>query len=914
MKTISILALLALSFPLHAQKKPLDHSVYDGWQSVQNAAISRSGNILTWQENPQEGDGVLVIRNNKNGRQLRLPRGYKQQIVSGEQFVVCQLKPLYEQTRKAKIKKKKDDDLPQDSLAIVNLRTWRVSKFASVPSYKLGKYAARAVAFMSSDTTLIPKKERKKKDVGRPMLVYEFLTGRTDTLRHVDAYDMDRTGSVIAYTRKEQKNKMLLGTYDIARHESALVGDTLAFYSLPSFNEQGSQMLYLASADTMKTGNKHCSLYRYTMNGKAERLVDSARIGNLPKGWGINEYAAPSFSRDGKRIFAGVAPLIAPDDTTKYDFETAQLDLWTYNEPMLPPAMKVNLKRLQRQTCLAVYRGGALQPLTTSMFDDVRLINRGNAPKALSVDRTERMVETQWNYQIPERVSLIDLSTGTRQLVTESVVERVTASPSARYVAYFDMKASVWKVFDSTTSTTRELGTQTGVNFWDEDDDHPMLKEPYGLAGWTAGDADIIVYDRYDVWRLPVNGAKAVCLTRGEGRRDSLTYRYINTKEADDEPFIAPGEEMLLSVFDNVSKRNGLALTTTGGNLRRCTLEEWSYQNIIKAHDARVYAYLRGNFQHPNDIYLTRNSFKTQQQLSAINPQQKDYNWGSVELVHWTAYDGKRLDGLLYKPENFDPTKKYPVMIYFYEKRSESLYSYIAPAPSRSIINISFFTSRGYLCFVPDIVYTAGLPGESAYNCVVSGAEALARNPWVDRANMAIQGQSWGGYQVAYLITRTNMFKAAGAGAPVSNMTSAFGGIRWESGQSRQGQYEQGQSRIGRNLWQAPELYLSNSALFRLPQVETPVLIMHNDADGAVPWYQGIELFMGLRRLGKPAWLLEYNNEAHNLKERRNCKDLSVRLQQFFDYELKGAPQPAWMKNGIPTLLKGQYFGFEQAD
>ena len=208
-------------------------------------------------------------------------------------------------------------------------------------------------------------------------------------------------------------------------------------------------------------------------------------------------------------------------------------------------------------------------------------------------------------------------------------------------------------------------------------------------------------------------------------------------------------------------------------------------------------------------------------------------------------------------------------------------------------------------------MYRPGTPGESAYNCIVSGAEALAQNSWIDRENMAIQGQSWGGYQVAYLITRTNLFKAAEAGAPVSNMTSAYGGIRWESGMSRQFQYEQSQSRIGRDLWHGIELYMENSPLFKLPEVQTPVLIMHNDNDGAVPWYQGIEMFMGLRRLGKPAWLLEYNNEAHNLKERRNCKDLSIRLQQFFDHYLKGAPAPAWMTRGVPTLRKGQYFGFE---
>jgi dipeptidyl aminopeptidase/acylaminoacyl peptidase len=187
---------------------------------------------------------------------------------------------------------------------------------------------------------------------------------------------------------------------------------------------------------------------------------------------------------------------------------------------------------------------------------------------------------------------------------------------------------------------------------------------------------------------------------------------------------------------------------------------------------------------------------------------------------------------------------------------------------------------------------------------------------YIDKDKMAIQGQSWGGYQTAYLVTRTNMFAAAGAGAPVGNMTSAYGGIRWESGSSRIGQYEHGQSRIGKTLWDdgGLDLYIENSPVFHAPNVTTPVLIMHNDNDGAVPWYQGIEFFMSLRRLGKPAWLLEYNNEAHNLTERRNCKDLSIRLQQFFDHYLQGAPEPVWMQSGIPFARKGNYFATEYAE
>ena len=242
------------------------------------------------------------------------------------------------------------------------------------------------------------------------------------------------------------------------------------------------------------------------------------------------------------------------------------------------------------------------------------------------------------------------------------------------------------------------------------------------------------------------------------------------------------------------------------------------------------------------------------------------------------------------------------------------MYNYIAPAPTPSRLNIPFFVSRGYLVMAPDIVYTTGHPAKSAYNYIVSGAKSLAKQKWVDENNIGIQGQSWGGIQVAQLVTMTNMFKAAWAGAPVANMTSAYGGIRWESGINRQFQYEKSQSRIGATLWEKPELYIENSPLFHLPKVTTPLVIMSNDADGAVPWYQGIELFTAMRRLGKKVWLLSYNGEAHNLVERKNRKDIQIREQQYFDWLLKGEKPAKWITEGVPAVKKGKDWGLEIVD
>lgn len=335
---------------------------------------------------------------------------------------------------------------------------------------------------------------------------------------------------------------------------------------------------------------------------------------------------------------------------------------------------------------------------------------------------------------------------------------------------------------------------------------------------------------------------------------------------------------------------------------------------LTRSKDGKVMIYSKHNFVNSPDVWLTKDNFKTQVRITDINPQQKGYNWGTAELVHWKSATGIDLDGILYKPENFDSTKKYPMIVYFYERTSQTLHTYRAPAPSRSTINIPFFVSNEYLVFVPDIAYQTGHPGKSALDCIVPGVKKIiSENSWVDADNIAIQGQSWGGYQVAYMVTQPQVFKwkAAGAGAPVSNMTSAYGGIRWGSGMVRQFQYEHSQSRIGKNLWDGFDLYIENSPLFFADKVETPLLIMHNDKDEAVPWYQGIELFTALRRLGKPVWMLQYNNESHNLSERVNAKDLSIRLEQFFNHFLKGAPMPVWMKTGVPATLKGIDWGLD---
>jgi dipeptidyl aminopeptidase/acylaminoacyl peptidase len=304
------------------------------------------------------------------------------------------------------------------------------------------------------------------------------------------------------------------------------------------------------------------------------------------------------------------------------------------------------------------------------------------------------------------------------------------------------------------------------------------------------------------------------------------------------------------------------------------------------------------------DLWTGDTDFKGGRKISNANPQQSQYIWASVELVEWNDLNGEKHQGLLYKPENLDPAKKYPMIVYFYERHSDGLHTFYGPRASASTVNPLEYASNGYLVFMPDIHFRIGFPGKSFYDAIMSGILELGNRNYIDMKHLGIQGQSWGGYGTAFMITQTGIFAAASPGAPVSNMTSAYGEIRNESGMVRQFQYEKTQSRIGGTLWDKPEYFIENSPLFFADRITTPCFIRHDDADGAVPFSEGVQLFVALRRLNKPSWLINYNNAPHNLSRDADKKDWSVRMMQFFDHYLKDAPAPDWMTKGVNAIDK----------
>ena len=929
-----LLVLLIFASKLEAQqKRSLTHADYDIWESLNSDKISKDGTWVGFEINPQEGDGRLEIVSHGNPNQrIVIPRGTRWAFSHDSKFGIGKISPEFESVRLLKLKKTKADDMPKDSLFVVHLEKGIIEKYAGVKSYAVPEKAGNWLAIHfekelpgkelkkeEKDTTLVESsKPKPRKTDGTQLIVRTFDGLRQFEYHRVKEYGFSENGTHLYYVKAQEDTLKNTGIFllDLQTGISKIIDVRKTEYLNPAFSESSKFLAYLSTEDSAKAKKPYYDLYLYDILKEQNQKIASKGTAGV-QGM-VSKNRKLSFSLDDSRLYFGTAPdyvsYAYEEDTTILDEDRVKLDIWGWQDTEIQPMQLRNKSNEEKKSYLASYhlKSRRIIPLGDEKVPEVSIDRKRKLKYALGFDNRAYRRNYSWDIQIGKDVYLIDLETGTRTLVKKDVTGNPQLSPAGKYVYWYDSRDSSWVSYEVQTKLTRNLTKGLEVNFYNEQHDSPSLPGSYGAAGWLKDDIGFLVYDKFDVWRIdPTGKTRAINLTLGEGRKQNIVYR--RERLDPDEESIDSSQPLMLSLFHEENKKSGYAITDFSGRVQPKVLlfSDHRYLGLSKAENSANVILRRSTYQDFPDVYASDLGMQNLSELSSANPQQKEVKWGSVELVNYLANDGTALQGLLFKPEDFDPKKKYPMMVYFYERNSDGLHLYRAPAPSASTINIPYFVSNDYLVFVPDIKYDLGLPGPSAYNCIIPGVQSIVGRGYVDKENMAIQGQSWGGYQVAYLITRTNMFKAAGAGAPVVNMTSAYGGIRWGTGMSRMFQYEQTQSRIGGTLWEKPLYYIENSPLFFMDRVSTPVLIMHNDEDGAVPWYQGIEMFMALKRLNKPAWLLQYNGEDHNLRQRKNRKDLSIRLSQFFDHYLKGAPAPLWMTEGLPAVEKGRTLKYE---
>ncbi|WP_188112114.1 prolyl oligopeptidase family serine peptidase [Aquimarina sp. RZ0] len=932
-KNIITLLFLFITTLIFSQKKSISHNDYDLWKSIHDVTISNTGKLVvsTIKTATKRGDGHIEIYNTKDKEKFTFFNGYDASVTNDENFVIFKRKPKYEVLREEKKKKEKNDSRSKDDLfiydvknkvlydSILNVKKYEIPKekegWIVIEKYKEQKKEKKKE---EKDSLTKAKKDSLKNKIGEAFkqdyaLIYILKTKKKDTIHHIKDIAVPRRGDTFYFSLKNEKKKgkdLGVYKYDILSKSRTTIDTSHYVYEKLSVDKTGKQFSFISAKDSTAVDSLKFEVFYYT-NEKLTRLIDTLGR-NLRDHWELSKDQSPSFSESGDRLFFNSKPILAyAKDTILLEDEKPQVDVWNWQDKIIQPEQKSRFDELNKKSYTSYY------DTTKKIYVDIQdetineLIFDNNKEQRYILGFTGyNDLERSWNLPWKGDFYIIDTYTGEKRLGLRNAGLDPILSPDGKYALYYDLSGKNWFSINLSTTKKVNLTNTLDVAFYNEDEDRPMLPYPYGFGGFDK-EGNALLFDKYDIWKVSLSTQSIPVNITGNGRKNETEYRTQRLDKENKNMASYIGGSLMITSFSKKTKASGLYGLKNNRLQEKIKPTEFFINQYRKAKKGTIFTFRKQNFNTFQDVHVTNNNFSTIAQITEANPHKKEFKWGTAELFSWKTYDGKPLEGIVYKPEDFDPSKKYPLITYFYEKRSDSYRRYYTPRPSASIVNPSYLVSNDYIMFVPDIVYEDGKPGPSAYNCIVSGVEALEQSGYIDRKNMAIQGQSWGGYQVAYLITVTNKFKAAMAGAPVSNMTSAYGGIRWQSGLSRAFQYEKSQSRIGKNLWDGFDLYIENSPLFGIPKIQTPLLMMHNDNDGAVPYYQGIEMFMGMRRLQKPVWLLVYNDEGHNLRKEKNKQDLSIRMMQFFDHYLKREPAPKWMTKGVSRVEKGKDFGYD---
>ena len=947
-------------------KRPLGYDAVDYWRSIAGTRLSEDGQWLAYAVTSQAVDGELIVRNLASGQEFRHPRGSAPVFTPDSKFVVFTIVPpktTDEETPAAGAPAAAGGEgeaaggaaaanrnvagimaLPSgqvttvDQIATIRLApessTWVALHKGRAPAAggrggrggggRAGGAPAAGQAAAATPPAAAAAAEQtppaaagraggapatppeKRKDPGSDLINRNLATGTDITIAEVTEFAWNKGGSWLAYTVSSPdaaKDGAFVRQMSDGTVRTLHAGK--GRYKSLAFDEAGTQLAFLSDQAEYDKPVSPFRVYYWKAGETAATEFISGATRGMPAGMVVHD-TAPRFSNDGRMLLVNTAPPPPPPAATGANAppRPINVDLWHYKDMQLQPMQRVRATQARNRSYSAVMHIGDKRfvQLATPDLPTVSVNVASTSPWAIGTSSLPYEQEISWDRTYND-VFLVDVRNGQRRRLLEKVGGGATLSPGGQYVTFFDDTVGHWFSQRVSDGLRVNLTERLPVKFFNEEHDSPSQPGSYGFGGWTDGDRTLWVYDRYDIWEMRPDGTNARNVTGGEGRKQEIVFRYLSL-DPEQRTIPTTGQVLLTATNDRTKATGFFQLTAPTGAPQQVVMLDKRFGAVTKAKNADRLVFTLTRFEEFANLWVSDGNFGNMQKVSDANPQQAEYVWGKSELIEYINADGIKLRAILTKPENFDPSKKYPLMVYIYEGLTDGLHSYGTPNVGTSV-NIARYVSNGYIVLQPDIIYNTGFPGEDAEKCVIPAVNTVVAQGYIDPKRVGIQGHSWGGYQITHLITRTNMFAAVQAGASVSNMISAYGGIRWGTGMVRQFQYEKTQSRIGAPPWDKTLEFIENSPIFWVEKVQTPYLTIHNDADDAVPWYQGIEFFTALRRLGKEAYFFNYNGELHGLRNRDNMKHWTVHQDEFFDHYLLGKPKPEWMDKGVPFLERG---------
>jgi dipeptidyl aminopeptidase/acylaminoacyl peptidase len=901
---------LAAAALLPAQTKPpIKPADYGKWETPGVAVLSRDGKWLAAPIRRADGTFELRVSSTGGGGAPKVASsGTGPEFSSDSRWVAYAVG--YSEADEDKLKKAKKP--VQNKLGIMDLTTGTATTVDDVSSFAFSDEGAW-IAFRRyppARNGAAPAAENASAapsdPTGSTLTVRDLKTGIDTTFGNVTTFAWQEKGTHLAMTiGVEGRAGNALQVFDPARGELKVLDSGSAIFTALVWRKDSSDLAALRSRkDNAHEGESYTLLAWKNLGEK--RMVDA------PAGTRIVASRAPKWSEDGRTVYVGLAPWDKKIDGKKSDEEPSNVEVWHPKDFDVISAQKLQLARDRDRNALAAWHieEGRLVPLGTNVKETIQVPRSG--ARALALDDTPYESEGMFGRRFAD-IYKVDLASGERGKVAAKLTPPVWFSPGGKYALNFHDGEFI--MYDLAAGTNRGVSKAAGVTFIDTEDDHPVKNRPsWGVAGWTRNDASVIVYDEFDLWELYPGGAKPRRLT--DGRSDEVRHRYLNLDAqtggggrggrggaaagGPQDDGIDLSKPVYLSLYGVWNKKTGFARLVDGKVDRAVWLDKGT-SRLTKAKSAEVYTYLAEAFDVSPNYFAAGPDLKSARQVTDTNPFASQYAWGHGELLDYKGPKGERLQGALFYPANYEKGKQYPLIVHIYERESNFLHRSFPPT-ERSPYNETSWTAEGYFVLMPDIVFRARDPGVSVVECVTAATRKVLDTGMIDPKRVGLIGHSWGGFGTTFVMTQSDLFAAGVAGGPLTNLVSSYGEIYWNTGVPETNHAEVGQERLEVPLWEDPQAYLRNSAVFHVNKMKGALLLSVGDKDGASDWHQDIEMYNLARRAGKQCVMLVYPGENHSLAVKANQIDYHRRILDWFNYYLKGDPAPEWITKGVTVL------------
>ncbi|WP_276485368.1 alpha/beta hydrolase family protein [Paraflavitalea pollutisoli] len=894
-----------------AQKKNLTPEDYGKWQSLSFTDLSPNGEWAAYIVASQEVNDTLYVVNRLTNKSYKLEFATNFEFSKDNQWIAYQIGVSYKDGEKLREQKQPI----KYKMGLLNLATGRKQVVQDVSSFRFSRNG-KLLAI-----SLDPPKENK--DKGAVLLLKKLADSSTRTIGNVTAWSFNKRSDYLAYiveSANQAGNSVEL--FNLDNYSLKVLASDTARFSKLTWQKEGEGLAFFKSFKKEGYEEENAQVYTYVNIYKAPvlKIFDGTTYKGFPDSMRINSASNLVLSDDMTAAFFGIKSWTAKPkkdekkttdsvkaktdtakkaDSTKNlaaaapkkDEKLAQVDVWHWKDTEIQPRQKLTYTQDKEQSYQAVWNidNNTYFQIATAVAPNVSFSDN----RKWAVISTSKKYKPAFKEDFAD-YTLVNTRTGEKKLLLEKSLAGFYTAPvlstEGKYAYYF--KDRSWWTINTATGVTTNLTGGLNSSFWNVRDDHPATKPPYGAAGWTKGDAALLVYDEYNVWALNPDGKGTRKLTEGE--KDEIQFRV--TRLDFEDPFIDDTKPVYLSAYGDKTKKFGY-YKLEKGKVSPLVFEDATVYRLIKAKDANVFSYTKMDYNVSPELYVTEN-FTANKKVVATNPQQQNFYWGKSELVNFTNKKGKALQGALFYPANYEPGKQYPMIVYIYELLSNTVHMYTNPS-TRSAYNTTNFTTNGYFVFRPDIVYDINEPGTSAVDCVVPAVEQVLKTGMIDRNKIGLMGHSWGAYQTSFIVSQTNIFNAACAGAPLTDLISMSMSIYWNNGIPDQKIFETSQGRFDGPWYERMDAHIRNSPMFNADKIKTPLLIAFGDKDGAVDWHQGIEMYGTMRRMEKEHVMLVYADENHGLAKKENQIDYQQRQREWFDHFLLGKPAAAWIKEGV---------------